>query len=78
MTWENSKRVRKKSKNRERWHADRIAEADTKKVKLSAACQWLISEAWRAGVLDDALNYVMTYINELREEDTNDRDNHAA
>lgn len=78
MTWENAKRARAKARRRQDWHEQRIADAATQKQKLSAACQWLISEAWLAGVLEDAHTYVMAYINELREEARNDRNDHAA
>lgn len=78
MTWENTKRARSKARRRHDYHQQRITDAGTQKQKLSAACQWLISEAWLAGNLDDAHTYVMTYINELREEAHDDRHDHAA
>lgn len=78
MTWENAKRDRAKAKRRRGWHEQRIAQAPTQKQKLSAACQWLISEAWLSDVLDDALGYVMTYVHELRKEAQHDRHDHAA
>ncbi len=77
MTWANTKRVRVKQGRRAAWHQQRIAEAGSEKRALSAACQWLISEAWLAGCLPDALDHVLTYIDQLRKEARHDDDNGA-
>jgi hypothetical protein len=68
VTWENTKRIKTRSKTRRDWHQKRIKEAQTAKQRLSARCQWLISEANLAGVLNDADLYIQTYIDELRKE----------
>ncbi|MFI5895605.1 hypothetical protein ACIA5D_36475 [Actinoplanes sp. NPDC051513] len=74
MTWENTKRASRKAERRRLWHEARIAAAATPKQKAWAACGWLISEAWRAGRLDDALDWVLVKVHELREEERNDDD----
>ena len=68
MTWTNTKRIKARSKPRRDHHQKRITEAPTAKQRLSARCQWLISEADQAGVLADAETYIQTYIDELRKE----------
>jgi hypothetical protein len=79
VTWENTTRQRRKAGRRQAWHEQRIASAPTEKQQVWAACGWLISEAWRAGRLDDALDWVLTKVHEIREEEqTNDRDDYAA
>jgi hypothetical protein len=70
VTWENTKRVKAKARRRRDLHESRIAAAPTQKQKLSAACQWLISEAWRADSINDAVAYVLAYVHELREEES--------
>ncbi len=78
MTWENGLRERRRARRRQQAHEQRIADAPTSKKRLSAACQWLISEAWLAGTVDDALQHVLTYVHELRKGAGHDRADDAA
>ncbi len=78
MTWENGVRERRKARRRADLHEQRIANAPTSKKRLSAACQWLISEAWLAGRVDDAVQHVLDLIHELRKGADDDRADSAA
>lgn len=79
MTWANTTRTDRKARRRRKWHEDRIDHAGTEKRKLSAACDWLVSEAWQAGRVAEVLEYVLTKVHELREEKSHhDRDDNAA
>ncbi len=78
MTWENTKRITVKARKRSTWHQTRMDAEPTQKRKLSAACQWLISEAWQANQLDHALDHVLTFIDQIRKENRHDRDDHGA
>ena len=79
MTWDNAKRVKRKAENRRRHHEDQIAAAPTPRRRLWAACGWLVSEAWHAGVIDQALDYVLTYVHDLRaKEESHDDYDYAA
>lgn len=79
MTWANSVRERRKARRRADWHQGRIDTADTAKKRLLAACNWLVSEAWKAGRTDDVFEYVITKVHDLREGAGDDRsDDYAA
>lgn len=79
MSWENGKRDKRKAENRRQYHEKRISEAPTPRKQLWVACAWLVSEAWQAGLLDQALDHVLTYIHDLRvKEETDDRHDYAA
>lgn len=79
MTWENTIRPRRKASRRATLHQQRIDTAETSKKRLSAACQWLIAEAWQSDQVDDAFEYVMTRVHELRKGASgNDRTDNAA
>ena len=70
MTWTNTKRARDKAKRRRDHHDLRIAQADTSRKKLSAACGALISEAWQADRITEIHDWVMQKVHELRKEAT--------
>jgi hypothetical protein len=72
VTWENTSRRQRKARNRQTHHEARIGQAATDRQKLWAACGWLVSEAWKAGLLDDAIEWVLTKVHEIREEGTRD------
>lgn len=72
MTWDNRVRARRKTAKRRRFHEGRIASAPTEKRKLSAACDWLVSEAWKADLLEDVREYVLKKIREIRGEEAGD------
>lgn len=79
MTWENTTRRRRLARRRSDYHQQRIKESDTTKQKLSAACQWLISEAWSAGLVEEVHQWVLQKVHDVRkEEQHHDRDDHAA
>nr|WP_221374431.1 hypothetical protein [Actinoplanes polyasparticus] len=71
MTWTNTKRARSKAERRRDHHEDRIKTADTSRKKLSAACGWLIAEAWQAGLTAEIHAWVLEKVHELRKEATN-------
>ncbi|GAA0494595.1 hypothetical protein Ade02nite_20040 [Paractinoplanes deccanensis] len=75
MTWTNTKRVRRELRRRSDYHQERMAQAATSKQRLSAACQWLISEAWQAGRVAYAEQLVLEAINRIRKE-ANHHDGH--
>jgi hypothetical protein len=54
---------------RREWFETRIGAADTPRRRLAVACDWLVSEAWRAGpgVVDAAVDLVTARIHEIRE-----------
>lgn len=68
MTWTNTLRQRRETRRRTDYHEERIASADTTKKKLSAACQWLISEAWAAGLVDEVHHWVVEKVHDVRKE----------
>lgn len=76
MTWENVKRAKKKAANRRRHHETQIASAPTPRRQLWAACAWLISEAWQAGLIDDALDWVLGKVHDIREKEAHTDDHH--
>ncbi len=79
MTWENTARARRRAKRQADWHQTRIDAAPTSKKRLSAACQWLVSEAWRTDQLHQVLDQVLDMIHQLRaKEARHDRDDHNA
>lgn len=74
MTWENTKRVKRKAENRRRHHEQQIAVAATPRHQLWAACAWLVSEAWKAGAIDEAIEWVLRKVHEIREEELQSHD----
>ncbi|GIM88728.1 hypothetical protein [Paractinoplanes toevensis] len=77
MTWENTLRERRRAKRRKDHHEQVIAKADTSRKKLSAACGWLITEAWQAGRIAEVHAWVLEKVHEIRKE-ANRRDSNAA
>lgn len=78
MTWENSRRGDRKADNRRRYHQGRVDQARTSKERLWAACSWLVVEAWKTGVLDEAVDHVLTYIHDLRAKEEHRDHDYAA
>lgn len=80
MTWNNTKRIKRRSENRRQHHEDNINNAATPRRALWAACGWLVSEAWQAGLIDEAMEWVLTKVHEIREEakETDDHHDYAA
>jgi hypothetical protein len=72
VTWANTKRTSRKADNRRRHHEDQISRARTPRQRLWAACSWLVVEAWKAGVLDEAFELVLTKVHEIREKEAGD------
>jgi hypothetical protein len=72
VSWANTTRQKRKAKRRADWHQVRIDTSPTEKQRLYAACAWLVSEAWRAGLLDEAFEHVMTKVHDIREKEAND------
>lgn len=66
MSWTNTKRARRKAENRRTHHEEQIAGATTQRHKLWAACSWLVVEAWQADLLDEALDWVLGKVHEIR------------
>jgi hypothetical protein len=77
VTWINTKRARRKARRSSEYHLRRIQTAETSRQKLSAACGWLISEAWQAGRVAEVHGWVIDKVHELRKE-ASKRDDHAA
>lgn len=71
MTWANTKRVKRRAQRRADWHQSRIDTASTQRQRVWAACAWLVSEAWRAGLLDEVFEHVMTKVHDIREKEAN-------
>lgn len=65
-----STRAERAAKRREAWHGARVDEARTPRQRFWAAAGWLLSEAIRAGRVDDAVEVVLTKTHEIREEAT--------
>lgn len=80
MTWSNTKRAKRRAQNRRDWHQQRIDNAATGKQQLLAACAWLVSEAWQAGLITETFEYVMTKVHDIRDREvpTHDHDSYAA
>jgi hypothetical protein len=78
VTWENTTRSARKAKRRADWHQSRVDDAPTGKARLWAACSWLVSEAIKAGRLDDAFEHVINKVHDIREEEaSHDRADHS-
>ncbi|MEU8158069.1 hypothetical protein AB0B94_30820 [Micromonospora sp. NPDC048986] len=63
-----TKRAERSANRRGAWHQAQVNDAPTPRQRLWRACAWLVSEAWRANRLDDAIEAVMNAIDEIREE----------
>ena len=79
MTWINTKRIKRRAENRRRHHETLIATAADARQRLQAACGWLLSEAQHNNRLDEAAEWVLTRVHEIREEElTDDHHDYAA
>jgi len=72
VTWENTKRAKRSAANRRDYHEERIATARTPRHKVWAACGWLVVEAWQAGLLDEALDWVLSKVHDIRDKEGSD------
>ncbi|GAA0528974.1 hypothetical protein GCM10010172_07000 [Paractinoplanes ferrugineus] len=77
MSWENTVRERRRGRRRKDHYEGKIAGADSSRKKLSAACDWLITEAWEAGIVGEIHGWVIDKVHEIRKE-ANRRDGNAA
>jgi hypothetical protein len=75
VAWLNTKRIKRRAENRRRHHETLIQTASDPRQRMQAACGWLLSEAQHNDRLDDAAEWVLAKVHEIREEELH-RDDH--